>query len=108
MDVPQNRRFYGKMKCLPLWPNYRGEKGKTLGKTYGIKARCYWEHRWGTHWKLEREHVRNKGKMNKNLPSIPTPQKLKRKIKSMHFECKLSLSIGCMKFLCCKTIQREQ
>jgi len=22
----------------------------TLGKTNGIKARCYWEHPWGTHW----------------------------------------------------------
>jgi hypothetical protein len=32
-DAPQNRRFYGKMKCLPLWPTYIGEKGRTLGKT---------------------------------------------------------------------------
>jgi len=41
MELPQNRRFYGKMKCLPLWPIYIGEKGRTLGKTYGIKARCF-------------------------------------------------------------------
>jgi len=24
----------------PLSPTYIGEKGRTLGKTYGIKARC--------------------------------------------------------------------
>jgi hypothetical protein len=44
MKAPQNRRFYGKMECLPLWPTYIGEKGRTLGKTYEIKASCYWEH----------------------------------------------------------------
>jgi hypothetical protein len=51
-------------------------KGRTLGKTYGTKARCYGEHPWGTHWEHEenslrtlREHVRNKGKMKK----IPPP-----------------------------------
>jgi len=42
----------------PLWPTYIGEKGRTLGKTSGIKARCYWEHPWGTQWEL-REHTRN-------------------------------------------------
>ncbi len=50
MDAPQNRRFYGKMDHLPLWPNYISEKGETLGKTYGIKTKCCWEHPWGTHW----------------------------------------------------------
>jgi hypothetical protein len=44
MEAPQNRRFFGKVECLPLWPSYIGEKGRTLGKKYGIKARCYWEH----------------------------------------------------------------
>jgi hypothetical protein len=44
MKAPQIRRIYGKMECLPLWPTYMGEKGRSLGKTYGIKARCYWEH----------------------------------------------------------------
>jgi len=45
----------------------------------GIKARCYWEHPWGTHWEPKEHienlmgthweleggggHVRNKGKM---------------------------------------------
>jgi len=44
MEAPQNRRFYGKMECLPLWPTCIGETGRTLNKTYGTKARCYWEH----------------------------------------------------------------
>ncbi len=29
---PQNRRFYCKMECLPLWLKYIGEMGRTLGK----------------------------------------------------------------------------
>jgi hypothetical protein len=41
------------MESLPLWPSYIGEKGRTLGKTYGIKERCYLEHPWGTHWEFE-------------------------------------------------------
>jgi len=28
MEAPQNKRFYGKMKCLAFWPTYKGEKGK--------------------------------------------------------------------------------
>jgi len=48
MEAAQNRRFYEKI----LWPNYIGEKGRTLGKTYEIKARCYWEHPWETLWEL--------------------------------------------------------
>jgi len=39
MEAPQNRRFDGKIGSLALWPSYIGEKGRTLGKTYGIKAR---------------------------------------------------------------------
>jgi hypothetical protein len=54
--LPKNRRFYGKMECFPLWPNYIGEKESTLGKTYEVKTRCYWEHLWGTHWD-HREHI---------------------------------------------------
>ncbi len=46
MEAPQNRRFYEKMECLPLWPRYIGDNWRTLGKTYGIKARFYWEHPW--------------------------------------------------------------
>jgi hypothetical protein len=48
MKAPQNRRFYGKMEYIPLWPTYIGEKGRTLGKTYGIKMRCYWD-KFGEH-----------------------------------------------------------
>jgi hypothetical protein len=49
--LPQNRRFYGKMDPIALWPIYIGEKGRAFGKTYGIiKARCYWESAWETHW----------------------------------------------------------
>jgi len=52
-----------------FWPTYIGEKGRTLGKTYGIRARCDWEHPWGTH----REPVENKGKMKKILVFPPPP-----------------------------------
>jgi hypothetical protein len=46
-------------KKLKLWrlpkikDSMERKKGRTLGKTYGIKARCYWEHIWGTQWELE-------------------------------------------------------
>jgi hypothetical protein len=30
-----------------------------LGKTYGIKVRCYWEHPWGTHWEPDGNFVEN-------------------------------------------------
>ncbi len=53
MGAPQNRRIYGKMESLPLWPTYTGEKRRTLGETYGIKARCYWEHPRETHWESD-------------------------------------------------------
>jgi hypothetical protein len=80
MESPQNRRFYGKMKCLPLWPTYIGEKGRTLGKTYGIKVRCYWEHPWGTHWKPDgnlKGTCQKKGKIKINpLPDRPPFKKL--------------------------------
>jgi hypothetical protein len=46
MEVPQNRKFYGKMECLPLCLTYIGVEGRTLGKTCGIIVRCYWEHPW--------------------------------------------------------------
>jgi hypothetical protein len=60
MEAPRSGKFYGKVGCLRLWPSYIGEKGRTLGKTYGIKARCYWE---------SREHVENKGKNENNDPT---------------------------------------
>jgi hypothetical protein len=53
MKAPKKRRFYGKLEWLSRGPTYIGEKGWTFGKTFGIKARCYWEHPWGTNWELE-------------------------------------------------------
>jgi len=77
--APQNKRFYGKMECLTLWPTYIGEKGRTLGKTYGIKMKCYWEHTWGTPWEPW-EYIGNKGKMKKNpRPLAPPPAHPKQK-----------------------------
>jgi hypothetical protein len=91
MEAPQNRRFYGKMECFSLWPTYIGEMGRTLGKTYRIKARCFWEKPWGTNWE--------KMKYKKKPPPPPPPQANLKEKKSRHFECMLSLPIGCMKFL---------
>jgi hypothetical protein len=119
MEAPQSRRFYEKMEFLPLWPTYIGEKGRTLGKTYGIKARCYWEHPWETHWE-PKEHIRNligthrelernmlgtKEKRKKSSPHPPTHNFFIKKTR--HFECMLSLPIGCMKFLCSTTTRHQ-
>jgi len=71
MKALQNKKFYGKMECLSLWCTYISEKGKTLGKTFGIKARCDWEHPWGTHWKP----VGNKRKILRILVFRPSPIK---------------------------------
>jgi len=83
------------MECLALSPTYIDEKGWTLGKTYGIKARFYWEQLWGTHWEL-REHIENlmrggihwelegnKEKMKKKTPSPATPKLKRKKIKAL-------------------------
>jgi hypothetical protein len=62
------------MRCLSLWPKYIGEKKRTLGKTYGIKERRYWEHNW--------EPIGNKGNMKKTFP--PKTQNFKKiKIKTL-------------------------
>jgi hypothetical protein len=63
IKAPQNRRFYGKMEYLHLWPSYIGEKGRTLGQTYGIKVRFYREHPWGTHWEHDGNMVGTKEKI---------------------------------------------
>ncbi len=77
----QTRRLYGKKNCLVIWPTYIGENGRTLGKTYGIQGRCYWEHPWWTHWEPDgnplgtwREHGGNKGFFNKNPPPPLQPK----------------------------------
>jgi hypothetical protein len=72
MEAPQNKRLYGKI-CFPLWPTYMGEKGRTLGKTYGIKAMCYWEPNGnlkGTCWEQRKKK------------KIPSPQKKLKKKKN--------------------------
>ncbi len=61
----------------PLWPTDICEKGRTLSKTYGIKARCDWEHPWGTHWELF--GTKEKWKKSSSFPAPPSPPKLKRK-----------------------------
>jgi hypothetical protein len=52
------RRSYGKMESLPLRPTYIGEKGRTLGKTYGFQVRSYWENLWGTPWEPDGNMLR--------------------------------------------------
>jgi hypothetical protein len=92
MEAPQHRRFYGKMECLLLWPTYISEKGRTLGKTYEIKARWYWEHSWGTHKEhignLMRTHWEFEGNMlgtkeNGKHPPPPSPKLKRKKIKAL-------------------------
>ncbi len=70
MDAPQNRRFYWKTKCLPLWPTYIGEKGRTLGKTYWIKARYHCEHPW--------EHIGNLKGTKEKWKKSPTSTKTEK------------------------------
>ncbi len=36
--LPKIKAFMERLECLTLWPTYVREKGRTLGKTYGIKA----------------------------------------------------------------------
>jgi hypothetical protein len=53
-----------------------------LGKTYGIKARCYWEHLLRTHGELERNiegTCQEQRKNEKNPPPTSTTQNLKEK-----------------------------
>jgi len=85
----------------PFWPTYIGEKGRTLGKTYGINARYYWEHPWGTHWELEWNMLGTKEKIS------PHTQNLKEKKIIWHVECLLSLPIGYTRFLFSKTIRHH-
>jgi hypothetical protein len=87
MGAPKSRRFFWKIQSLPLWPTYIGVKERTFGKTHGIKARCYWEHPWGTQWELGNilgtrwEPIGDlKGTKEKwKIPPPTPPPKLKRK-----------------------------
>jgi len=79
----------------PFGPPIYMRRGGLWAKHMGwIKARCYWEHPWETHWEL----VGNKGNMKKNPPP-PRPHPKLKINKSRHFECMLSLPIGCIEFL---------
>jgi hypothetical protein len=59
----------------------------TLGM-YGIKARCYLEHPWGTYWEFNNPlgTWREQRKNEKNPPPTPSTQNLKEK-KWRHLEC---------------------
>jgi hypothetical protein len=59
----------------PLWPTDIYEKGRTLSKTYGIKARCDWEHPWGTHW--EPIGTNEKWKKSSSFPPLHPPPPFK-------------------------------
>jgi hypothetical protein len=37
-------------------------------KTYGIKARCYWEHPWGTRWEHDGNPLGTNEQRKKNPP----------------------------------------
>jgi hypothetical protein len=66
-------------------PDYIGEKGRILGKTYGFDTRCYWEHPWGTHWKLGEQlgnMVGTHEQLIKKKP-LPFPPALKTQIKKL-------------------------
>jgi hypothetical protein len=81
-----------------------------LGKPYGIKLRCFWEHlreqlgnlanfkgtHLGTLWEHVGKHIGNKGKKKIKNPSPPSPSKEKNKA---HHGCMLSLLIDCMELL---------
>ncbi len=96
--VPQNRRLLWSCGASPLAYLYIGEKGRTLGKTYGIKARCYWEHPWGTHWELEGNMLGTKEKLKKPSPHTPTQNFL---------ECMLQPTHWLHVFLISKTIRHH-
>jgi len=86
-----------------LWAKHMGLKGGAIGnalgkhiKNLGNILRTRWEpigNLKGTCW--------DQRKNEKNPP--PRAPNLKGKI-SRHLECMLSLLIGCMKFLCSKTV----
>jgi hypothetical protein len=82
MEALKNRIFYGKMDYLPLWPNYISEKGRTLGKTYGINAKCYWEPN-GNPLELEGYMLGTNENWKYSSPPSPLCPKLKKiKIKA--------------------------
>jgi len=65
-----------------------------LGKSYGIKSRCYWEHLEEHTW----EQFGNLMGTREKIPSSPHTPFSKEKSWTLH-EFMLSLPIGCMEFL---------
>jgi hypothetical protein len=73
-----------------------------MGLKLGAIRNTLKEHIWnilGTHWELEGNMLGTKEKILALPPPPPPFSKLKRKRKSRHVECMMSLPIGCMKFL---------
>jgi len=68
----------------------QGAIGNTLGEQIGNLM--------GTSWELKGNMLGTKEKNPSPTPLPPPTQNLKEK-KSRHFECMLSLHIGCIKFL---------
>jgi hypothetical protein len=86
--------------CLGYYPSQRAPRlyrymGRNLGKTYGFDIRCYWEHPWGTHWKLGEQLGNMVGTHQQLVKKIlsPLPPPLKTQIK------KLGRLNGCCTFL---------
>jgi hypothetical protein len=76
-----------------LWAKQMGLKRGAIGDTLGEHI----ENLMGTHWEFEKNMLGTKEMKKSPITTLAHP-KLKRK-KSRHFECMLSLPIGCMKFL---------
>jgi hypothetical protein len=77
METCQNRRFCQKIECLPLWPTYKGEKGrpsraKHMGLMRGAIGNTLEEHIGNlgkilrTLWELEGNMLGTKGKKFKS------------------------------------------
>jgi hypothetical protein len=84
-------------------------ESSTPGKTYGLKAQCYWEHLVEHHWELE-EYNKNIWEKTRN-PSHPSKTQKEKKLGP--FECLSSLLIGHMiimalKLPICHHFQPEQ
>ncbi len=125
VNAPQNRRFYGKMEFLTLWPSYIGEKGRLWAKHMGLKQgaieNTLWEHIGnlgnilGAHWELDG----NNGKMKKyalwgylqihwkfsgrsllfgKVPSKYTKRKLPQVLGQLIFSFQTQFFAFCLKF----------
>ncbi len=74
----------------------------TLGKPYGIKPRCYWEHLGERIWDPDGNMLRTHWEQGKNTQKIPLsrpPHTTPKRKKRVHHECILSLPIDCTEFL---------